>query len=115
MAHTGIESPVLALAPDSDQLSYICIYVNSYLHMSYLKIRLHINYTVNFLCFHSLFAYSYIGFQSLYNKDITLNIWCVYFPEVPFLLRFSEHIPLQVLLLFIDGMSCVKETQPSLS
>lgn len=83
--------------------------------MSCLNKRLHISYTVTFLCFHSLFVYSYIEFHSLYNKDITLNIWCAYFPEVPFLLLFSEHIPLQILLSFIDRMAFTKEIQSSLS
>lgn len=43
---------------------------------------------VSFLCLHCLFAYLYIVFQSLYNKNGISSTWCVYFPKVPFILLF---------------------------
>lgn len=108
-AHTGLESTALALlAPGSDWLSYICICVNIVIFKDKAAYQLNSKFSLfsSFIC---------VFLHSLYDRDITLSIWCIYFPEVPFLLLFSEHIPLQVVLLFIDGMSCIKETQPSLS
>lgn len=62
---------------------YACVYAQTYLNTSP-----HISYTANFLCLHSLFAYLYTGFHSLYNKNVISSSWCIYFPKVLFLLLF---------------------------